>query len=447
MHISHFGKIDFAIFSAMPEELDFIQSFFNERPERVEVNEFEFLVYNYKNTRILLAHSGLGTTFAASILTFVHNYFNPKYVLFAGVAGGINPNLNVCDVVIVEQAFEAELQNAFHLLQNTPFESCLIHPLKNNKFPAIYSCDQNILKIAKNTTFPNNINVHYGTVVTSNSFPAPLSLFEEIKDKKAMSIDMETSAFYQVAWLLDIPILAVRGISNVLTADGTDKNIAKSDLKGSAEAAGLVLISILEGLIKQLSLNHHNEVENTSVNQLINQFNLQPHPEGGYYARVFKSEIEMKAYDSDRYDHEVRPAGTAIYYLLRENDFSAFHKIKSDEIWHYYQGNPLWIHEINSKGELQSHLLGNAEQFKEAKFQVVIRAGNWFSAEPLMGIGFSFVGCTVSPGFEFKDFVLGERELLLTQFPQHDGIITRLTRIQRSKTQVDVRDRNLLKSL
>jgi predicted cupin superfamily sugar epimerase/nucleoside phosphorylase len=429
-------KIDFAIFSAMPEELEYVQSFFQVRAERIKVNEFEFLVFNYLNMRILLAHSGLGTTFASSVLTLVHNYFNPKYVLFTGVAGGIDPSLKICDVIIVEQAFEAELQNAHGLLQNTPFESCLLHPLKNSKFPSTYSCDKNLLETARKSNFPANINLHYGIVATSNNFPAPISLFEDIKIKKAMSIDMETSAFYQVAWLLNIPILAVRGISNLINSNGTDENIAKSDLKGSAKAAGLVLISILENLIKELSLKNHN-IESNKVDQLINKLGLQPHPEGGYYATVFTSEIEMKAYDSDKYDDEIRSAGTSIYYLLDENDFSAFHKIKSDELWHHYQGSPLLIHEIDERGGMRSHLLGNPNLFDKAKFQVYIKAGNWFSAEPLPGNGFALVGCTVSPGFNFKDFTLANRDILVSQFPQHKNIITRLTRIERNEKYIE----------
>jgi predicted cupin superfamily sugar epimerase len=77
-------------------------------------------------------------------------------------------------------------------------------------------------------------------------------------------------------------------------------------------------------LIKKLRLYNQNLNESDKVTQLINQLNLQPHPEGGYYKRIFESEINMKAYDSDRYDNEVRPAGTSIYYLLHDNDFSAF---------------------------------------------------------------------------------------------------------------------------
>ena len=161
----------------------------------------------------------------------------------------------------------------------------------------------------------------------------------------------------------------------------------------------------------------------------MSRFNLQPHPEGGYYARTFQSDDNVKSLNKDRYNNESRYAGTAIYYLLRGNDFSAWHCLKSDELWHYYRGSPVKIHVIDKSGTLTTHLLGDAIDNADASFQLAIKAGNWFAAEPLDKTSYSLVGCTVSPGFDFKDFKLGDRESLSMQFPNHSDIIKQLTRI------------------
>jgi adenosylhomocysteine nucleosidase len=245
----HYKKVDYVIFSAMPEELEFFRDLFSALDyEIVTLKEFNFAIYEYNNCRVLLAHTGLGATFAASIITLIYHHFSPEFMLLSGTAGGIKVGLNIGDVVIAEHAFEAEIQGAFSLLKNTPFESCLTHPLNNQKFPNIYSADDELLNIARSVNIAE-VKMHAGVVVSSNSFPAPKELFESIKCNNPYSIDMETSAFYQVGWLLKVRVLAVRGISNILNYDGTDENIHQSDVKGSAKAAANVVLKILDALI------------------------------------------------------------------------------------------------------------------------------------------------------------------------------------------------------
>ncbi len=147
-------RIDFAILSAMPEELDFFYATFSKYEcTSSKIDAFEFKIYEYHNKRILLAHTGLGTAFAASIVTLIHYCFRPDYILFSGTAGGIKPNLKLRDVILVEKAFEAEIQGAFELLKGTPFESCLTHPLNKQIFPSTYSADQELLDIASSIDF------------------------------------------------------------------------------------------------------------------------------------------------------------------------------------------------------------------------------------------------------------------------------------------------------
>lgn len=172
-----------------------------------------------------------------------------------------------------------------------------------------------------------------------------------------------------------------------------------------------------------------NPRDTKEIKNLIKKFNLQPHPEGGFYARTFQSTDTVKSSDISRYYNESRYAGTSIYYLLTSNDFSAWHSLKSDEIWHYYRGSPVEIHVIDKNGNLTTHLLGDSFDNPKASFQFAIPAGDWFAAELLDKTSYSLVGCTVSPGFDFKDFTLADRGIFSSQYPQHNKIITRLTRL------------------
>jgi len=391
----------------MPEELEFFQKTFAQaKTETIMLQGFEFKLYEYNGKRILVAYTGLGTTFAASVATLIHHHFSPEFILLSGTAGGVKSELKLRDVVIVEKAFEAEIQGAFQLLKNTPFESCLTHPLKNQCFPQIYSADEELLQIASSIDFLG-LKVHKGTVVSSNTFPAPPELFHKIKNENPYSIDMETSAFYQIAWLLKARALAIRGISNELNPDGTDDKVHESDVKGSAEAAAKALVK---------------------------RFKLLPHPEGGYYARTFQSTDVIKSMDKDRYNDESRSAGTSIYYLLQGHDFSAWHCLKSDELWHFYTGSSVKIYVIDKQGNLTTHCLGNHLEDSENSFQIAITAGDWFAAEVVDKTSYSLVGCTVNPGFDFKDFKLADREALSEEFPQHRALITKFSRVSNKNT-------------
>ena len=118
---------------------------------------------------------------------------------------------------------------------------------------------------------------------------------------------------------------------------------------------------------------------------------------------------------------------TAIYFLLEKNNFSAFHRIKSDECWHFYTGDSLLIHVLNVEGEYQLIKLG-ADILKGEVFQAVVPAGAWFASETNDNGLYSFVGCTVAPGFDFADFELASAEQLTADFPTQEQLIKRLCR-------------------
>ena len=165
----------------------------------------------------------------------------------------------------------------------------------------------------------------------------------------------------------------------------------------------------------------------TKIEQLIQQYDLQPHPEGGWYKQTYKSSLYIPATALPPEFRGDRVVSTAICFLLGKEDFSAFHRIKSDECWHFYAGDPLCIHILHLNGMLETVGLGN--NISEGRhFQHVVPAGCWFASEPAPGSVFSFVGCTVAPGFDFADFELAKANELSRQYPQHEKMISRLCR-------------------
>ena len=156
---------------------------------------------------------------------------------------------------------------------------------------------------------------------------------------------------------------------------------------------------------------------------IIDQLNLKKHPEGGYYKETYRSQdaIYLEQFNGKR------NFSTCIYFLLTNEAFSAFHKVNQDEIWHFYQGDCIHLHMISEEGNYQIQKIGNKLEDNEVP-QFVVPAHTWFAAEVKRADGFALVGCTVSPGFDFQDFHLAERNELIDSFQQHQKIITRFTR-------------------
>jgi len=159
----------------------------------------------------------------------------------------------------------------------------------------------------------------------------------------------------------------------------------------------------------------------------IEKLQLTKHVEGGYYKEIYRSPITVDKNDLPVGFYGSRNVCTAIYFLLEKDQFSAFHRIASDEIWHFYYGDALNIYEFESDETLIEHQLGNNAESGEI-FQTVIKAGNWFASRVSNGEGYALVGCTVSPGFDFEDFEMAERKLLIEQYPQYEELIKQLTR-------------------
>lgn len=164
-----------------------------------------------------------------------------------------------------------------------------------------------------------------------------------------------------------------------------------------------------------------------SAQDIINYYDLLPHPEGGFYKETYRSiESILESALPGRFSGD-RNFSTAIYFLLEQGNFSAFHRIKSDECWHFYAGDTLEIYVIHPSGELQLIKLGKNIRNGET-FQAVVPAGCWFASVPFIETAYAFVGCTVAPGFDFADFELAKANELIEEYPLHEEVIRKLTR-------------------
>lgn len=167
----------------------------------------------------------------------------------------------------------------------------------------------------------------------------------------------------------------------------------------------------------------------SAKDELIRRFDLQPHPEGGFFSETYRSAARVTRADGTGHADETRSASTAIYYLLCDGAHSAWHRIQSDEVWHFYAGSPLNVHVLDDNGTLITHRLGNTLTDPQTVFQAVVPAGLWFAAECADPATFALVGCTVAPGFEFSEFELADTNALQTAHPQHAATIGRLGRV------------------
>jgi predicted cupin superfamily sugar epimerase len=157
----------------------------------------------------------------------------------------------------------------------------------------------------------------------------------------------------------------------------------------------------------------------------IRALDMARHPEGGWFAESYRAAGTIPAGALPEQFTGPRSFCTAIHFLLEQGDFSGLHRLQSDEMWHFYTGDPLAVHVIAPDGGYRRILLGNSPERGEC-FQAVVPAGCWFGAEP--SGSYTLVGCTVAPGFDFADFEMAGRAGLTACHPQHAALIARLTR-------------------
>ena len=159
------------------------------------------------------------------------------------------------------------------------------------------------------------------------------------------------------------------------------------------------------------------------IKDIIQQLDLQPHPEGGYYRETYRSDESVDL--ANPYDGS-RNFSTCIYFLLTSDMFSAMHRIRQDEIWHFYLGSPIELHTLSAHGDHQRYMIGT--DLPHQWPQLIVQKDHWFAARVSHKHSYALVGCTVSPGFDFADFELAKREELISSFPQHKELILTFTR-------------------
>lgn len=170
------------------------------------------------------------------------------------------------------------------------------------------------------------------------------------------------------------------------------------------------------------------------VTELIDRLGLIPHPEGGWYRQNYASvgsipESQLPDYEGPRH------CATSIYFLLDRTNFSAFHRLKSEELWFHHAGDPLDIHVIHPDRRLETMRIGPIGADSSGNFepQALVPGNTWFASAVSEGGSWSLVGCVVTPGFDVRDFELANRHQLVLEYPEYRGMIESFTRLHRKE--------------
>lgn len=384
-------------------------------------------------TELVFSTSGIGATAAACTTTALCEGYEPDYIILCGVAGGLEKNQQVGDLILAESIVDADLYALRGLLTGTPYAPCLTDPHTQTPIKNEYITNSSLLRIGSSLSLDR---FKTGIIASSNVFPAPKELFAQIIKLGCSAIEMESSGVIKAAEHYNVPVITVRAISNLINSSGDDLGTASHALAICSQRIALFLSFFLQKIKVLEPRARANQSKN--IFYIINKYDLSKHPEGGWYRRTFNSEdlIILKGDESTRYNGEARSAGTSIIYLLAHGDFSAWHTVNSDETWNYHGGDPLLLRIINPKnGELNLIVLSS-----EDTLQFTVKAGYIFSAES--SGKYTLNGCVVTPGFNFKDFKLIDPVEFIERFPQHINLV----RLAREKIVVDAITPNFFKS-
>lgn len=163
-----------------------------------------------------------------------------------------------------------------------------------------------------------------------------------------------------------------------------------------------------------------------SANYFIKNLGLEPHPEGGYFTSSYSSDITICLNCNSPQCSENRLLWTSIYFLLKDHQVSLFHRLKSDELWYYQAGSSSTIYILTPCGKLITKKLG-LDICKGELPQILVPRNSIFGTI-VNNPGFSLSGCMVSPGFDYRDFEIMDRQYLLNNYPKYKNIILKLTK-------------------
>ena len=167
--------------------------------------------------------------------------------------------------------------------------------------------------------------------------------------------------------------------------------------------------------------NHTLKEEKMDPQKLVEHFSMSPHPEGGFFAETYRSQGAIPA-DALPGFGGTRNFSTGILFLLRRGEYSHLHRLKQDEMWHFYLGAPLRLAIVRPDGTAEEVLLGQ-DVLNGQYLQYTVPGGCWFGATPAEGSDFALVGCTVAPGFDFADFEMADPDVLGQNFPHAAGLV------------------------
>lgn len=164
-----------------------------------------------------------------------------------------------------------------------------------------------------------------------------------------------------------------------------------------------------------------------TTEEVIALFDLKPHFEGGYFRETYRSdEAIVDTALPERYGGQ-RDISTCIYYLLTAGNFSAFHRLQGEEIFHFYLGDPVVMVQLLPDGDVHEIMMGN-DVLAGEQVQVIVPRGVWQASYLKDGGEWALLGCTVAPGFDIADYEHGDWEALIRQYPSHHAHIMKLTR-------------------
>ena len=229
------------ILAAFRDELTSITKNFLELKETM-ISKCRCWVTQWNGHNIVISLTGIGTSASAITTTILCETLKPDLIIFCGVAGGLKSDQQIGDLVIANQIIDVDLHLLPALLQDTPYKNALINPHTLTPITTQYPIHHSLRHTISSFSFER---LKIGTLVTSNTFPAPKSLFSEIKSLDCSAIEMESAGVFKAAEYYDVPVITVRAISNLLDDAGNDLGTKPDALEVCANRLALCLTEIL----------------------------------------------------------------------------------------------------------------------------------------------------------------------------------------------------------
>lgn len=340
------------------------------------------IVYAVKEERVLVQDTnctfnycitGVGKVAAALAVEKAIHEFHPDIILNIGTCGSVN--FEVGTVHLCKEFIDRDMEklHAFGVPYQENFSEELDH-----------------LGLLGDLSFDSVCNTG-DTFLTS-------------ADGSGDVFDMESFAIARVCKKHKLPFMGIKCVTDII-----GQNSVQHWEDKLAEAN-----DILQAFVNEFTFGVPDNYQGSEVKSLITKYNLEEHPEGGWYKEMYRSNMLLKASGLPNDFGADRDALTSIYYLLTDNNYSAFHKIKSPEVWYFHQGIALLIHMIDDKGNYSCVELSNKES---GVLQYTVEPNVWFAASIKGEFGYSLVSCAVAPGFDFRDFTLAKTEELANIAP------------------------------